>query len=117
MQTLTHLRADSAGISHFIDLPLPPGKTHPLFAVQVTDLFRAGQVVHWQSGPLALQWVNAPQRQCFLYLTGSVEMTAGNGETRRFGPGDLLMVEDTTGQGHCTSIPLELSAIVMQAAD
>jgi hypothetical protein len=115
MQTLTHLQADGLGISHFVEVTLPLAQPHSQFPLQVTELFCSQQVLLWQAGPLELQWVNAPQRQCFLYLAGSVSMTAGDGEVRQFGPGDLLMVEDTTGQGHCTCIPDGLKALVIQA--
>lgn len=45
-------------------------------------------------------WHNAPARQFILMLDGAVDITTGEGETRRFGTGDILLVEDTTGQGH-----------------
>ena len=35
-------------------------------------------------------------------LSGSGEVTA-SGETRRFGPGDVLLVEDVDGVGHSSS--------------
>jgi hypothetical protein len=37
-------------------------------------------------------------------LRGEVEVTASDGETRRFSPGGLLLVEDTTGKGHSTRV-------------
>ena len=45
---------------------------------------------------------NAPRRQIIASLNGHVEATVGSGERRRFGPGDVLLVEDTRGAGHCT---------------
>jgi hypothetical protein len=33
-------------------------------------------------------------------LEGTVEIEVGAGTTRRFGPGDILLAEDTTGRGH-----------------
>ncbi len=45
----------------------------------------------------------APARQLLILLDGGVDITAGE-ETKRFGPGDLLLVEDTTGAGHVTRI-------------
>ena len=32
--------------------------------------------------------------------TPSVDIEVGSGETRRFGPGTILLAEDLTGQGH-----------------
>ncbi|SVE21792.1 uncharacterized protein METZ01_LOCUS474646 [marine metagenome] len=33
-------------------------------------------------------------------MEGSVEVEAGDGTKRVFGPGDIMLAEDTTGQGH-----------------
>jgi hypothetical protein len=38
------------------------------------------------------------------YLSGTVEVTASDGQSRRFGPGSLVLLEDTRGQGHSTRI-------------
>ena len=38
------------------------------------------------------------------YLSGTVEVTASDGESQRLGPGSLLLLEDTHGQGHSTRI-------------
>ena len=45
----------------------------------------------------------APARLLLIGLDAAVEITAGP-ETRRFGPGDVLLIEDTTGAGHLTRI-------------
>jgi quercetin dioxygenase-like cupin family protein len=45
---------------------------------------------------------NAPERQFVIHLRGSVDVEASDGEVRRFGPGDVVLVEDTTGAGHTT---------------
>jgi uncharacterized cupin superfamily protein len=37
-----------------------------------------------------------------IILSGELEIGLGDGTTRRFGPGDARLVEDTTGQGHTT---------------
>ena len=33
-------------------------------------------------------------------LSGETEIEIGDGTKRRFGPGDILLAEDTSGQGH-----------------
>ena len=38
-------------------------------------------------------------RQLVVGISGRVEVTA-SGETRTFGPGDVILVEDTEGVGH-----------------
>jgi hypothetical protein len=45
-------------------------------------------------------WHTAPRRQWILHLTGTTEIETSAGEVRRFGPGTLLLAEDTTGKGH-----------------
>jgi uncharacterized cupin superfamily protein len=45
----------------------------------------------------------ASEPQWVVMLRGVVEVTAGDGSTRRFGPGDLVLAADTTGRGHVTT--------------
>ena len=47
-----------------------------------------------------LDWHPASRRQFVVNLTGEVDIEASGGETRRFGPGTIMLAEDTTGQGH-----------------
>jgi quercetin dioxygenase-like cupin family protein len=47
-------------------------------------------------------WHPAPARQFLVVLEGEFEVSASDGETRRFGAGSVLLVEDTTGKGHMT---------------
>jgi hypothetical protein len=44
----------------------------------------------------------APRRQWVIPLRGTLEVEVSNGTRRRFEPGDLLFVADTTGSGHST---------------
>lgn len=44
----------------------------------------------------------APRRQLIVGLVGETEVEVSDGETRRFGPGSVILVEDTTGKGHRT---------------
>jgi hypothetical protein len=47
-----------------------------------------------------LDFHTAPRRQLVVNLTGSVEIEVGDGSRRTFGPGSILLAEDTTGEGH-----------------
>jgi hypothetical protein len=47
---------------------------------------------------------NAPRRQWCITLSGSVEIGIGDGTVITFGPGDVFLAEDVTGQGH-TALP------------
>jgi len=42
----------------------------------------------------------APRRQLIFCLAGVVEIESGDGTKRRFGPGDIYMADDLTGEGH-----------------
>lgn len=44
----------------------------------------------------------APARLIIVQLEGTVEVEASDGEIRRFGPGEPVLVEDTEGKGHIT---------------
>ena len=44
----------------------------------------------------------APTRQFLALMSGEVEMETTDGTTRRFRPGDLVLLEDTCGKGHVT---------------
>ena len=45
---------------------------------------------------------NAPRRQFVITLSGAAEIECGDGTVRRLGPGDILLADDLTGQGHIT---------------
>lgn len=45
-------------------------------------------------------WHNTPRRQYVVMLDGEVDFTVSSGETRRFGSGDIVLLEDVDGKGH-----------------
>jgi hypothetical protein len=45
-----------------------------------------------------------PKRQYVITLSGQVEIETGDGTIRRFGPGDVMLAEDTGGRGHITRV-------------
>src|SRR5262245_50929352 len=47
-------------------------------------------------------WHHAPGRAAVFTLAGAVDIEIGDGTARRLGPGDILIAEDLTGQGHVT---------------
>ena len=46
----------------------------------------------------------APRRQYVITLAGQVEIETGDGTVKRFGPGDVMLADDTTGHGHITRV-------------
>ena len=49
-----------------------------------------------------IDWHHAPKRQYVITLSGYVEIGLGDGTVHRLGPGDVMLAEDLTGQGHTT---------------
>lgn len=49
-------------------------------------------------------WHPVPQRLLAVYLSGSGEMTASDGETKPLLPGTVLLAEDTIGKGHISRV-------------
>jgi quercetin dioxygenase-like cupin family protein len=47
-------------------------------------------------------WHHAPGRYAVFTLSGAVDIEIGDGTVKRLGPGDILIAEDLTGQGHAT---------------
>ena len=47
-----------------------------------------------------LDWHPAPRRQYIINLDAGVDITASDGEKRRIGAGEVILVEDTWGKGH-----------------
>ena len=89
----------------------PDGQSHfEDMAVDLDDAGTAGRIsALWPGGGVQFREVagdyhldfhTAPRRQLVVNLTGSVEIEIGSGDTRRLGPGSILLAEDTTGQGH-----------------
>src|SRR5688572_3007993 len=49
-------------------------------------------------------WHPTPRRWFMTTLSGEMEITTIDGETRCFGPGALWLLDDTTGKGHNTRL-------------
>src|SRR5438067_606450 len=45
-------------------------------------------------------WHVAPRRQYIVFLHGQAEIEMSDGDVRQFGPGSVLLAEDTEGKGH-----------------
>lgn len=49
-------------------------------------------------------WHTSPSRLYAIILSGQVDWTIGDGTVRRLGPGDVVLEEDLTGQGHTNRV-------------
>jgi hypothetical protein len=50
--------------------------------------------------PRIVNWHRAPRRRWVITLSGMVDIGLGNGTSMTFGPDDVFLAEDLTGQGH-----------------
>jgi hypothetical protein len=115
MATYTRLYADEHGKSHFeeveIDLTLteyaPPAP--PLELSSITPAKQFG----FMNAPAgwASDWHPTSARTIFFVLTGEWEVTASDGETRRFSRGSVLLVDDTTGKGHTSKVVSQTNSL------
>ncbi len=96
---ITRLYTGESGISHFEDIEVEledNGKIGFLSEIEEAT----GIIFRTNSKDYNYDWHNAPRRQYIIMQEGQVEVTASDGEVRIFYPGDVLLVEDTTGKGH-----------------
>jgi len=115
--SITHLWADAQGVSHFRDEKLS-------FEAATPENPTAGTTARTNPDPDALvalplrgatgatflylkraaveDWHRAPRRMYLIPVQGMSEVTAGDGQVRRFGLGSIVLMDDTTGKGHIT---------------
>jgi quercetin dioxygenase-like cupin family protein len=62
----------------------------------------SGIVIRRFEAKRANPWHHAPGRYAVFTLSGAVDIEIGDGTVKRLGPGDILIAEDLTGQGHGT---------------
>src|SRR2546425_143232 len=94
-----NLYVDAKGETHFRDIE-----------VEFTESGRAGKtskrlpatgIIFRQVQPdYDLDWHPAPRRQYIINLDAGVQITASDGESRKIGAGEVILVEDTSGKGH-----------------
>lgn len=116
---------DTAGETHFaaVDVPMHPTDFAP--PAPLVNLAAFTPASRFTFARLAAGWHGdshpTPRRQVIFILSGIWDFTVSDGETRRFPPGSVLMLEDTAethGRGHATQIVGDedgLAAIVQLA--
>ena len=74
-----------------------PNEVSKLMGITGAELHRAkpGTVQDWHT---------APRRQYVITLSGEAELEVAGGKKIRVGPGNIDLVEDTSGKGHITRV-------------
>ena len=112
MVKIVNLYSGADGESHLRDIEIPlEGEKGDLrsLPIKVADAFFREDIGGGEG-----RWHRAPRRQYIIMLEGELEIEVGDGTKRRLGPGEILLVEDTTGLGHisrsfnrkCLIVPL-----------
>src|SRR5258705_9057977 len=107
---MTRIYTGTDGLSHSeqIEMKLTPNGTSAMKATSA----------EFSSRPTAPagDWHTGPRRQFVITLSGRAELEVANGQKVPIGPGNINLIEDTTGKGHIThniadrivvTIPLE----------
>lgn len=108
MVSFVRIYADAGGESHFEDFNVPfeaadfvPPAPPVLMSPSQPAAEYSFELVHpgWRG-----DWHPVPQRVLAVYLSGSGEMIASDGEVRELVRGTVLLAEDTTGKGHMSRV-------------
>ena len=100
---VTRIFTGDDGRSYFEDLEIPSANLGPPLGI-ISDSLVSHSTFFRFAGAEGEEDVYhyhcAPQRQFVIHLKGAVEIETGDGTTRQFGVGDVLLADDTTGEGH-----------------
>ncbi len=102
------IHADSTSSSHYQDYELGLERADlapsapPLQVSEFEEAARYG----FAAAPAGWtgEWHPAPRRQVALTLAAELDVEVGDGAVRRFGPGSVVLLDDTTGTGHATRV-------------
>ncbi len=94
---LVRMYTGNDGQTHFEDLHMPAEEIQNVAIQAGSDIvFRRFPADYFSD------WHTTPRRQYIFVLSGQMEIGIGDGTTRRFGPGDVVLADDMTGKGHTT---------------
>ncbi len=97
--TVVRIYTGADNRSHFEDLQIPLKSTGKVGFL--SELMKATGIVFRETGgDYSYDFHTAPRRQYVVNLEGEVEIEVGDGTKRILRSGDILLAEDTTGQGH-----------------
>jgi hypothetical protein len=98
---VTRIRTGLDGSTRFDEIEIPLADAGEIG--RLSEPVAAESVIFRETGAdYDYDWHPAPARQLVVLLDGEIEIEVGDGELRRFGGGEVLLLEDTTGRGHRT---------------
>ncbi|HSB56079.1 MAG TPA: hypothetical protein VLD58_17080 [Gemmatimonadales bacterium] len=97
---VTHIYTGEDNRSHFEDLDIPLERA--VYGSESKLIPSSGVIFRENRVGDALDFHTAPRRQFVITIRGVGEIECGDGSRRRFGAGDIMLADDTTGQGHIT---------------
>jgi quercetin dioxygenase-like cupin family protein len=107
MPKIYRVYSGADGRSHVAELPLEmkPFKDTEGADGEAAPTQAATGISFRMSPPgYVLDWHCAPRRQYSISLSGQAEVEVGDGTIARVGPGDVVLAEGLTGQGHVTRV-------------
>lgn len=97
--SIVRLYTGADGRSHFEDIRMPL-KDAGKIGFLSERIKATGVVFRETGGDYDYDFHTAPRRQYVVNLEGEVEIEVGDGTKRILRSGDILLAEDTTGEGH-----------------
>jgi hypothetical protein len=100
--TYVHVCADAEGGSHFREehFDFTRGRDSQS-SLHVLEAKGGATLLRLRAGAVE-DWHNAPRAWFLIVLQGASEVTTSDGQMRHFGPGSVVLLDDTTGKGHQT---------------
>jgi quercetin dioxygenase-like cupin family protein len=113
----TRLFSDDRGESHFDEVEIEFASTDYIAAAPALELSPAQEAIACRfmkaPGGWTSDWHPSSGRNLFVVMSGEWEVTASDGEARRFKTGDALLVEDVTGKGHSSRVVSEEDSVAL----
>ncbi|HTB90705.1 MAG TPA: hypothetical protein VK743_22235 [Steroidobacteraceae bacterium] len=100
--TYVHVYADASGVSHFREehFDFTRGRDANS-SIHALDAKGGATLLRLKAGAFE-DWHNAPRAWYLIVVQGTSEVTTSDGQVRQFGPGSVVLLDDTMGKGHQT---------------
>ena len=111
-----NLYADENGETHFRNIDIEMSEIGP---DDTTSKRLPATGIYFRTTPVDwfLNWHPATRRQYVIELDAPNKITAGDGETRIIGAGEIILIEDVHGKGHLSQAVGQMRRSVMIPID